>query len=1284
MKNYTGFHRRIFIVFLALMAIVQVQGANTTEDRIGMTKSDTIPDPVAPAYQKLKDLHLVTKIVEGNKPAITIITPRLYASEGRAIASAVQLITGVTIPVVNSDSAQTVIPFNDNLILLGNRSTNKVIGILYDQAYTFLDLKYPGAGGYVVRSLHNPFGNGRNILFAGGSDVEGVRAATASLIELIEAAGGKAGSLSVNYLAKISLGKGYSLPDNIKDADIWEASEQYGSVGYFGWNMISKNMALYYMTGEERYLKEFLRLSFPDQAIIKEIDVTDGELIENKTDPLAGPYHYAAHMMIEMWDLIEESPLLTNEQRLKITNAFARQLPHRVVEGVYSATKPSPSLGGRHGDWSAFSLYALGRYFEKDYPAPVWKRCIEAADLYFSTLKTTYWMGGNNDHLFWFTSYYDPLLNYLLLTGKRDPEMMANLRQGLNTQQVLSTGQRPDWGLKASSLSMLNKAAYILNEGRWLYFRERINLDTDRFRLGQSFWPGTDIHPTSPNDLVGNWNMQWMPNEMWKTRLTGFPHNQSFRWGSYRSELGAGGDYILLKGYNGAGRNPYHTFGVLELRLNGATLLKGYHNQVLTSADGMVEPKVAMDAALLYRGVVGEVTAAVAQVPDLAFVNWRRSLALRKGRYALIADELEFRSNSDNILAETTWEMPGASWVPQNNLVRIQPNEARQAVYELHPSDLMDVKSGKVTAMNWRGAGKKEEKRNVFYLLGQSKPGKDNILASLQLADNAAAMALPEAAIAAIGQYRGLQGNLVVLSEKTLYGHAMRAAGLTQPLLLASLPAEIDWDFTAKKLVVINNQPITLSLALAAPGTMLINNKRVNGKVSGDMYTFELAAGKQEFAQASPSSAILKMLTTQLPAVLQEAQQLRVRQLAQRAAPTKTITLSLNLILRAKLNGKPVNSIIIPSDKGDQLGMAASNTVTILSAEGQQIRKLFTPGAIRVLRWWAEPKLLLVGCADEKVIAFDEQGNKKWEFTSLMDSAVFEAGKQYWFKAAYPGIYGLYSGNFDNGKSRAFVGSAGTIEILDDQGQLVKRMPVFWGNPRQFLIVDVPDGSKNLLAARWQSDNPNLAIVNSRKMQVDRFGYMGVPEGHTQVNGWMVMNRFDNFYIDMDGDGKKEIVSAINGSWNRVSIYSGDGKPLYNTQFGPGAVDPRANIRMMDVGDLTGDGKPEILMGLSSGLVDVLDGQANKLWAKLLPSAPVVVKLVKGVDANWVCVGSEDGTISAMDASGNIISQGKVNGRPEDLQVIQTPKGQVAVITTDTGEVSGFRIDALKASSSKK
>lgn len=1387
---------------------------------LASAQDGAVPEPVVPVCTKLKDLHLTTALVSGGKPAVTIVAPAAYAAEGRSLQETIREVTGVTVPVVADTAPEAALPLRANLplqanlILLGNRSTNRTIAGLYDCAYTFLDLKYPGPGGFVVRSLHSPFGDGRNVLFAGGSDLAGVQAATAALRDLLRAAGGKPGDLAVGYLCRLKLSPDYTIPDDLKQVEIWEASRMYGSSGYFGWNMVSKNMALYYMTGEEKYLREFLRLAFPDAAAIKEIEDYDGERIETKADPLAGPYHYAAHMMVELWDLIEESPALTDAQRLRVTNSLARQLTHRVVEGVYGATAPGTCVGDRHADWSAFALYVLGRYFNRDYPAPVWQRCLQAADQYFSTLTRTYWMAGYNDHLFWFTSYYDPMLNYLLLSGKREPAMLQNLRRALESQEVLSTGLESDWGVQASSLSMLGKAAYILGDGRWLYFRERTGLNTDVFRLGQSFWPGPELPVAAPTDLVNKWTIHWMPEDMRKARATGFAADQSFRWGSYRSELGSGGDYLLLDGYNGAGRNPYHTFDVLELRLGGATLLKGYHNQVLSSADGMVEPQVAMDGALLHHDVTGGTVAAVAEVPKLPFATWRRSLAQRVGRYALIVDDLGFRTDSDNLKLETTWEMPGATWQPRQQCartrayastavpegwlsfpalqaectcgpatpaellsrlqsldivllkapgpgawmelpftlpqavsgelfadllnyedrgivrllldgrqtgeeidhwspgvatqrvslgrhdlaagahrlrlevvgkrpeskrhyagligVKLQPEGAAaavpQVVYELHPSELLDVTGGAVTTMVWRGAVRSGEHRAFFHLLGRNAAGTDGALAALRLADNAAALALPEAAVAAVGEYRGLKGELAVLSEKTLYGHRLRSAGLEQPLLTADTPVEADWDFERGVLTVVNASPTKLSLALQSPQVTL-NGKPVSGTTEGGLVSLRLAAGRQELRGATPSTGVWKPLTASLPGLLEQARAARTRQVAAAGAAPPALP-ALTPAMQASLDGAPVEAVVIPGPQGDLLCTATGKTVALLAPEGKVVRRLTTAGEVRALRWWAEPRLLLVGCADEKVVAFDEQGVRKWEFTSVMDQAVYEAGKQYWFKSAHPGIYGLYSGAFDGGRSRAFVGSACTLEILDEQGQLVKRLPVFWGPGRQFLLVKAADGTPNLLVARWHNDGHALAIVSSTKLADVGHGYDGVPAGHTYVAGWDCMNRYDNYLTDLDGNGTREVVSAINGTWNRVTIYSEDGTPLYNAQFGSGTPEPRANLRQMDVGDLNADGKQEIVVATSAGLVVVLDSQARKVWATPTASAPTVVRVMDG----RVLAGCEDGTVVALDARGKPTAQGKLHGRPVDLRVLQTPQGPLGVFTTSQGEVAGYRL----------
>jgi hypothetical protein len=361
--------------------------------------------------------------------------------------------------------------------------------------------------------------------------------------------------------------------------------------------------------------------------------------------------------------------------------------------------------------------------------------------------------------------------------------------------------------------------------------------------------------------------------------------------------------------------------------------------------------------------------------------------------------------------------------------------------------------------------------------------------------------------------------------------------------------------------------------------------------------------------------------------------------------------------------------------------VAEGKTIHLLATDGSEIRKLQTDGNIRVLRWWQEPELLLAGCVDEKVIAFDRDGRRKWVFTSEMDPAVYEAAKTYWFKSApgHEGIHGLFTGPFDGGKSRCFVGSACTLEILDESGKLVKRMPIFWGPGRMFLLVAGPDGSKNLLISRWHNGTDMLAVVNSRTLTETGRGYYGVPTGHSYVGGWDAQNRTRLFLEDLDADGNKEVATAINGTWNRVTVYSEDGRPLSNAQFGPGASDsPRAQMRDMDLADLDGDGKKEIVVGISEGLVVALSHDCRKLWSTRLSSPPASLRTVQpsGGELPRIVAGCDDGAVAVLDHRGATIRLGRVTGRPMHMTTLATAEGPLVVLATEKGEVKAFLVDA--------
>ncbi|MBT3378570.1 MAG: hypothetical protein HN742_15060 [Lentisphaerae bacterium] len=1390
------------------------------------------PPPPPPKLKQpnitvLKNLHLTTPLVADGKATCRIVdgTGDRYALTARAIQAAIQTLTGVTVPIISEKAAGAVIPLTTHLIVLGNRSTNATTNTLYDRYYTLLDLTYPGKGGHVVRSLHNPFGDGLNAILIGGSDDQGVAAAGRAFTKSL--AGDKvAGRLHVGRLMDIQLNPAFRVPEKITDVETWEASAGYGSIGYFGWNSLSKRMALYYMTGNPFHARELVRLAFPDKQALKEISEIDGERIENKANPLGGAYHYNAHMATLYWDLIEESPVFSDDERLRVTNALAGQLTHKdyAREGVFRLGRAASAVGSRHGQWAAMTLYCLGRYFQKDYPDPVWAHCVQSATYAFASLHEHAWVYGESDNLFWYSTGTAPIFTYLTITGDRKPVENGVIATLLSGQDMLLSGLKDDRQLRYASLGFLNKAAYITGDGRWIRYREKTGMKTDAFRVGQSFWPEPSLKAAAPTGTTGTWSINPVPSPLWERRNSGIPLGQSFLFGSYRNETGPGGDFILLDGFNGASRNPYHTFGVLDLRLDGVTVLRGYHTQVQTSADGMVEPQVAMDAALLHRDALGKTIIAVGEVPRAAYSSWRRYVVRRTSRYALFADDVTFRTDSDNMTIGTAWEtlggvwseaeqavaLPGegkhtapAGWLsfraldaectaspgPSDLLKRLgsinimllratekgtwlempftlakpfrgqvfadfvkyvdrgrvrillddkevaadvdlnatsvaqhradlgkgklsagrhtvrievigssgstkcyvgftglalQPADGvvsatvRPKHLQLMPSQLMDVRGKQTINMSWTKPVSKGDHGIAFYLIARGGKAADQSVACLQTGPNAAALALPGAAAAFVGAHGEMEAAFGIAATDHVYGWQMTQVN-TEGLLLSATPAvDIDWDFPTGTLEIVALAQTKVRVALASDRPLVLDGVRAEAKPAPDGLTeLSLAPGRHTLTGATPAPAVHAKLVRHLENQLARAGGERQKSLAaKRAAGERRPLATLSVIGRAQAEDSVRAIARCDAAGGTSLAIAAGKDVHVLSPKGETIRVLKTEGLVRQVHWWQEHSLLLAGCADEKLIAFDQTGKRAWTYVSVMDPAVFRAAKTYWFKTApgHEGIHGVLTGPFMDSKSQCFVGSACTLEILNPDGRLAKRLPVFWGPGWKMQLVDGPDDSRNLLIARWPNGNDTLATVNSKTLKVGR-GFFGVPKGHTMVGGWAAQNRVGTTYTDLDGDGSKELVSATNGTWNRVTVYDGAGTPIHNAQFGPGkSKAPYSTMRALGVADIDGDGKQEIIAGVASGLVVGLSHTCERLWSRRLNSPPVKIACTASGTCR-IAVACEDGSIIGLDAHGTPVVETSVKGRPTVLQAHQFGKGAPRlVVGTSSGQVTFLNV----------
>ncbi|MBR4222085.1 MAG: hypothetical protein IKR81_13065, partial [Victivallales bacterium] len=431
----------------------------------------------------LKELHLKTPLAEaviapGDAPALKEASAKLAAKFGAVVV----------------DAASVKLPLEKHIIAIGNRVNNPFINHLYRRGFCYTDHIYPGEGGYELRSIHNPTGGGFNVILCGGSDEKGA----------VEAAGLLAQELPVvGHLMNLKV-PGFKEP-----FDAYNSNHYYlvSGGGYYGWNYLSAMLALFYQTGNAFYAKEFLRLAFPDAKAKKDFQKFNQESIELPDDPLAGPYHYCASQMMLLWDLVEEHPVFTDEERLKVTNGFVRQWKHHV-----RWTRPAGSsqlTSSRHGQWASISLYVLGRYFNRDYPAPVWADAIRRAESDFAgTNNPNGWIEGERGIVSWFVSgSINPTAQFSALTEMTyNPEgALANALRFMETQwdgsgrsEILGTAHR--------------QAFYLMSEhtgdGKYIWYADLLTpYAKGFFKLGASFSPTGRIAKRAPTELLGCWTV---------------------------------------------------------------------------------------------------------------------------------------------------------------------------------------------------------------------------------------------------------------------------------------------------------------------------------------------------------------------------------------------------------------------------------------------------------------------------------------------------------------------------------------------------------------------------------------------------------------------------------------------------------------------------------------------------------------------------------------------------------------------------------------------------------
>ncbi len=243
------------------------------------------------------------------------------------------------------------------LVVLGNLNTNRVLLPLYADYLCSTDAVYPGADGYDLRTLVNPYGTGSNLILAGGSSLRGVERAVEKLLAAIGTAGP---GVTVPFLLQVEVSPALLSQlarwpyTSLDDSTALQASRGRGLMFITEpIRLIGAYTMMWSLTADERY------------AVVARDNLR--WLNERMTDGY-GDWHYLAERFLRAMPLLTASGLLTDADvhrtdHLLMLTALGNQ------NEWWRMRVGHPPLGHRHQGKGTYEFLLLARYL-RDYAHP--------------------------------------------------------------------------------------------------------------------------------------------------------------------------------------------------------------------------------------------------------------------------------------------------------------------------------------------------------------------------------------------------------------------------------------------------------------------------------------------------------------------------------------------------------------------------------------------------------------------------------------------------------------------------------------------------------------------------------------------------------------------------------------------------------------------------------------------------------------------------------------------------------------------------------------------------
>lgn len=653
----------------------------------------TDQESVGLKVDELKDMHLETVLAADGRPEGKIVIGDSPAQRRLAvrIVERIEAATGARLPVVRANDASASRGLLDtHVVALGNMADNPFVRWLYYQWWAIEDLCYPGEGGYTLRTLHNLLGNGRNAVLLGASDEAGLDRAASRFLERV----GTGARPSFGWLMDVEPGTAFDSLQHPPDGWLNERREDYirqvsqphASKAGAGHGMVTeagRQGFAYHRTGYEVHARA-LR------------EAVDAHLKMGEHGVMA---HFNVWWLAVIWDLIEESPVFSDADRLRITRYLLWLMDSN--EGAYNRFFRE-GVGHRmvrqnHQTLVGLSSWFAGRYFATHYgmhEAAEWQAA--SADL-FKGQSASFKPTEDANAYQWTT--LDHLLTYTLASGDMTYVENGNCRRSLD-QAVLycnNRGAMPPFGDSGGCqvpppASFLAKAGHVLGDGRAEFL---IRSHSDRVSLIHGFekYYGDGLAPEAPSDMSGvrvlevakgfyefATDPKARPSEVKRLNL---PRDEAFDTVCFREGFDREDQYLMIHGisYGNHGHDDGNT--IVEFSANDRVFLVDasytegptlkHHNGVTAVLNGEpweVPALCGLDGlADLDRTGMSRTT-----MEGEWGARWTRNVVWRKGRFFVVIDEIE-ASKAGTFALECNWRTLGTPALDGDRLETLQRDQ---------------------------------------------------------------------------------------------------------------------------------------------------------------------------------------------------------------------------------------------------------------------------------------------------------------------------------------------------------------------------------------------------------------------------------------------------------------------------------------------------------------------------------------------------------------------------------------------------------------------------------